>query len=385
MGRSSTALRLRRLVPLFAVGLVGMWSLATPSAAASACASRSIPTADLPSAIVLNGVSALSSTNAWAVGVSGSGQTTRTLVEHWNGRHWSHVASPGVLTSAGGRIELNAVSARAPGDVWAVGERNRTGVEPNGGATIIEHWNGSSWRLVPAPNPPGGDALDGVVSLTADDAWAVGHHTSTVDGTVVSLLEHWDGHGWSVVHGVNVPGELDGMSASGPGNVWAVGWRFTSGADETLAEHYDGHTWEQVTVPSPGGGASLDAVSIRSGTSGWAVGQGTTTFTERYDGSGWKVVKAEGVVNPYGVADVSQKLAWIVGATAKGAPAIARWNGSRWSPQQNPPGIHGSAPGFLADPFMSVTRISATAAIAVGWIWEDSFNHVFPPIAARVC
>ena len=120
------------------------------AASAAACAPASIPTAKLSTAIELNGVSALSPTNAWAVGISGSGRTSRTLVEHWNGHHWTRVASPGVLTSQSGLIELSAVSARAANDVWAVGERDPTGVEPDGAHSLIEHWNGSAWNIATA-------------------------------------------------------------------------------------------------------------------------------------------------------------------------------------------------------------------------------------------
>src|SRR5262249_53155491 len=155
------------------------------------------------------------------------------------------------------------------------------------------------------------------------------------------LVEHWDGHSWKVDPSVDLGGELTAVSASGSDDVWAVGWRFTTGADKTLAEHYDGHHWTQVSIPSPGAGAELDAVSLRTSSSGWAAGQGVTAqghgfvFSERYDGSGWRFVKAGGMAQPYGVADVGPKLAWIVGRASSGAPAIDRWNGSAWSKQPN--------------------------------------------------
>jgi hypothetical protein len=381
-----------RLASLTAALVVAAVCVPASVAGAAGCAPASIPTAHLSTAIELNGVSALSPSNAWAVGVSGSGHTSRTLVEHWNGHHWTHVASPGVLTSPSGLIDLTAVSAHAANDVWAVGERNQTGVEPNGAHSLIEHWNGSAWSIVTAPDPPGGDELRGVVALAADDAWAVGNGTSSFDDSVVTLVEHWDGHTWSVEHGVGIGGELQGVSASGPDDVWAVGWRFTSGANKTLAEHFDGHHWHQVVIPSPGSGASLDAVSVRSASSGWAVGGGVTArghafvFSERYDGSAWKVVKADVMSEAIGVADVGPNLAFMVGHTSNNAaPAIAAWRGSKWSPVANPPGIHGSARGFPGDPFQAVTPISTNAAIAVGKGWWDAFDTTHPPIAARLC
>jgi hypothetical protein len=55
-----------------------------------------------------------------------------TLVAHWNGTRWTGVASP----NPGGSF-LNAVSALSPSDAWAVGYDN-TG-------TLILHWDGTSW------------------------------------------------------------------------------------------------------------------------------------------------------------------------------------------------------------------------------------------------
>src|SRR5438105_3286110 len=44
----------------------------------------------------LNGVSATSSTDAWAVGSYTVGTAANTLAEHWNGTSWSVVPSPNV-------------------------------------------------------------------------------------------------------------------------------------------------------------------------------------------------------------------------------------------------------------------------------------------------
>jgi hypothetical protein len=42
------------------------------------------------------------------------------------------------------------VAAVSSNDVWAVG------VTSNGGlsATLVEHWNGTSWTVIPSPNLP---------------------------------------------------------------------------------------------------------------------------------------------------------------------------------------------------------------------------------------
>src|SRR5690242_17321425 len=76
----------------------------------------------------LYGVSALSATDAWAVGLTWSGfGSYQTLAEHWNGATWTVVPSPNPDYDP----VLRGVDARAANDVWAVGDANYT--------PIIEH------------------------------------------------------------------------------------------------------------------------------------------------------------------------------------------------------------------------------------------------------
>jgi hypothetical protein len=72
------------------------------------------------------------------------------LIEHWNGHTWQIVPSAnlGGLTC----FSLNDVAAvpHDEDDVWAVG--NAFGA-PGSTVTLIEHWNGQTWRVVPSPTP----------------------------------------------------------------------------------------------------------------------------------------------------------------------------------------------------------------------------------------
>ena len=61
---------------------------------------------------------------------------------------------------------------RSSCDAWAVGAANVGGVYQ----TLIEHWNGRAWSVVPSPNPSATQqGLDSVSVLSARDAWAVGN------------------------------------------------------------------------------------------------------------------------------------------------------------------------------------------------------------------
>src|SRR5689334_8138783 len=99
------------------------------------------------------------------------------------GAPWGVVPSP----NAGA---LYSVAGVASNDVWAVGydttipfrkSRSLLPVEhsiPSGNDSFslpIEHWNGSVWTAVPAPNPGiYNSGLSSVAAVTSNDVWAVG-------------------------------------------------------------------------------------------------------------------------------------------------------------------------------------------------------------------
>ena len=88
----------------------------------------------------LYGVSALSSSTAWAVGTYGRdvGQTavSQPLILRWNGTAWTQAASPPVADKLSG---LDDVATVSPTDAWAVGYRGIAN------QVLVLHWNGSSW------------------------------------------------------------------------------------------------------------------------------------------------------------------------------------------------------------------------------------------------
>ena len=69
----------------------------------------------------------------WAVGIQG-GFFTHELIEHFNGTSWSVVPSPFVRNS-----HLSGVSGTSSTDVWAVG----TGRSTSDHVKIL-HWNGTA-------------------------------------------------------------------------------------------------------------------------------------------------------------------------------------------------------------------------------------------------
>src|SRR5207248_7564803 len=123
------------------------------------------------------------------------------------------------------RNYLQGVAAVSSKNVWAVGFY----MSSNGGwrQPLIEHWNGTAWSIVPIPNPSSDSRLYGVAAVSSNDIWAVGYYWDDDHISIHTLVEHWDGTAWSIVPSPNpVSGDysqLHGVAASGT-DVWAVGF-----------------------------------------------------------------------------------------------------------------------------------------------------------------
>ena len=167
----------------------------------------------------LTGVAVINANDIWAVGYALT-SNNQTLTMHWNGSKSSIVPSP---NGPYGNW-LSGVAALATNNVWAVGATN------NGGNTLVLHWNGSSWKAVPSPNVEYDyNSLAIISAVSANDIWAAGTSSYTYyTGEGDLLFEHWDGSTWSIVPGANTTGTsaqgiLYGVAAVSTGDVWAVG------------------------------------------------------------------------------------------------------------------------------------------------------------------
>jgi hypothetical protein len=229
----------------------------------------------------LEDVHAFSRRDVWAVGFGDDPGSFagHAIALHWNGHRWrlTDVAPPGSPGSA-----LNAVGGTSPTDLWAVGNQ--------GDQTLVEHFDGESWSVVPSPN---GDAptsgLAAVVAVAPDDVWAVGSsdaddpdHPGSGEGT---LVLHWDGASWTVVpspNGRNPSNALLDVVAFGPDDVWAGGLSYDDlqVTSRTLVERWDGSAWQVVRTPNPD--PSYNVIDGLVGTDAkhvWGVGaQGSRTL-----------------------------------------------------------------------------------------------------------
>jgi hypothetical protein len=255
-----------------------------------------VPSPDPATPSRLFGVHAVSASNVWAVGEYFDGSIDKTLIVHWDGSAWTQVPSPNV--SGATQNVLKAVRGSSATNVWAVGYFvNSNNVDQ----TLILHWNGTSWKQVPSPDPSGpamDQELTSVASNSAQDAWAVGFYYTGVDK---SMILHWNGSSWKQVTSPN-PGSqgtfLYGVRATSASSAWAVGSAFNGTADKTLILRWDGSAWKQVKSPDPGGATQnndLSSVAVTSATDAWAAGEydsgtGTRTLALHWDGSAWTQV-----------------------------------------------------------------------------------------------
>lgn len=363
------------------VGAAALISAAAAPAMAAIGSRQLFATQSVPAASVqdgLFGVAGASASNMWAVGKYHAGGANRTLTEHWNGRSWTVVASPSPGGSGGSYLE--AVAAASRSSAWAVGGYKKGSV----GLALIEHWNGRSWKQVPSPNPGGqhGTYLNAVSVVSASNAWAVGAYD---DGLAwQTLIEHWNGRSWRRVASPNPSGSgmdnyINGVAATSASNAWAVGYYAVNGSmvTRTLVVHWNGHSWKQMASPSPNGGAfnGLNAVAGVSPSSAWAVGSYSNgvadkLLLERWNGRSWKRAAAQdpNSANAFsdfaGVAAISGSSAWVDGNYFRTGPSktlIEHWNGKAWT-QQTSPSPGGNAGSYLH----GFDALSSANAWAVG-------------------
>jgi hypothetical protein len=183
---------------------------------------------------ILGGLTVVSAKDIWAAGAQSSDQanTLQTLIERWDGKTWSVVPSPSpapLYNSLGG---MTAISAT---DVWAVGVVEGSNFVQS---TLAEHWDGISWMVVPTPDVGSfGNSLSDVSALGGTDVWAVGSYYITPELTR-TLIQRWDGKRWSVVPSPNPSKEFNQLASvtQVSNTLWSVGYFGTSNAAHTLVE-----------------------------------------------------------------------------------------------------------------------------------------------------
>jgi hypothetical protein len=223
----------------------------------------------------LSDVAVINANDIWAVGYYDiNNYLAQTLTMHWDGTTWNVVPSPNPEPSN----YLTDVGAISSNDVWAVGVQNPGGPE----RTLTMHWDGTAWSVIPSPNPTivGDERLLDVAAISADNVWSVGLYYPPGEASS-TLAIHWDGVAWSVVPspspgGSNRNSILYGISAIASNDIWAAGFYDTNTHTHTLMIRWDGTQWSLSPSPDPplNYGQGLYAISAISTNDVWAVGAG---------------------------------------------------------------------------------------------------------------
>jgi hypothetical protein len=246
-------------------------------------------------------VTCRSASDCLAVGSIQTSPTTRApLIEHWNVSRWTIQKSPKPAGSA--RSFLASVSCSGKKSCFAVGfATNSSGQQ----RTLVEHWNGKSWKITPSPNPAKAQEIQ-LASVSCPSA-----NSCVAIGTVIlgMFAEIWNGKSWKLTSAPPnpknaAPGQLSSVSCPGPGTCFAVGVANRGGTIVTLAEHWNGKKWSSQPTPVPNGALSsvLQAVSCTSPTACNAVGTefvsgSSNAIAESWTGKRWVLHSVAAPIN----------------------------------------------------------------------------------------
>lgn len=236
----------------------------------------------------LTAVSIVSNVDAWVVGDKASAL-------RFNGSSWSLIN-----TGLPGGDNLTSVSAISSQEVWSCSDQGK-----------IYKWTPSTnWTTSASPgNKPNGiSMIDTNGNGTADAGWLVATKKTAF---------RYNGATWASANtGITV--DLNGVSTLSATDAWAVG--------PAAIFQWNGSTWSSSSPTA----ATLNSISmIKSGNLdvGWTVGTSSTALY--FDGTSWtlKNTGLAGSLTLNSVKTVSPTEAWTVTSTG----VIYEWNGSTWT------------------------------------------------------
>ena len=330
---------------------------------------------------ILLGTDCVNAWSCWAVGGSfddsGNGNP-QTLVEHWDGTSWA-IGSGAVPVR---HHCLDPLVGHLREHLGLLGGRRSGGRRSTGPTPLAEHWDGGSWSVVPTPIASG--FLFSLTCVSSSNCWGAG---TTVDSSgggnnpLNGFMIHWDGTTWTQVPTApsgQTYDQFNSVTCASSSDCWTVGFAgptqsqsgflpnvepYVPGAS-ALAEHWDGSTWSVAASPSGAPGSSgtyLDSVTCTDPSQCWAVGASldalgdpSTSLTERWDGAQWSTVasadSATGSDLLTGVTCLDASSCWAVGADGVESGAnqnnqnnqtnpsslVEHWNGSTWSIDPSP-------------------------------------------------
>lgn len=175
--------------------------------------------------------------------------------------------------------------------------------------------------------------------------------------------------GWKIVKGASLhPSSfLYEVDASGPRNVWAVGYENSGEKEEGLpvVERWDGSRWRQFKISGPD---AVSGVSVVSATNVWLAGHGGVSWVAHWNGSRLRTFK------PFG-ANFTPSLRDI--AAAGGTAWIAADNDNEQTMI-----VRGSTSGKFTTMFRTRGELTAIA-VRSGEVWAVGRTDKQRPLVVR--
>jgi pimeloyl-ACP methyl ester carboxylesterase len=260
------------------------------------------PFSQLPD-VVPTSIGVITSSDIWVVGIDNNGSDQSAFIAHYDGTGWSLVASP---NTGAPFSSLNGIAVISTSDIWAMGSIQ-------GNSPLMEHYDGISWSIVPTPSAIATNVmgLTAMCALQDGEIWASGYSSGN------SWVVHYDGSQWTVTQF----SWLGKLVCSSPTSVWGLEIGNYPGNPQHVY-HYDGNTWSSFST-SNGNQNSHQGLAVLSDTDIWTVGGYydstlTHTLTEHYDGTQSTVIPSPDFSGATGdnltaVSAISTTDVWAVG------------------------------------------------------------------------
>ncbi len=281
----------------------------------------------------LFGISGDSVRDIWAVGTFASG----ALGLHFDGAKWRSI--PMALPNT---ADMSGVSVLSPTEVWSVGRVFNSNTQHF--TSLVQHFDGSKWGVVHSPQFPTGSQLFAVKAISSNDVIAVGEsHSDSQQPN--PLVEHFDGTKWSVVPTPRLNGQtlsLRAIAAISDTDIWVTG---PSSNGPAVIMHFDGQRFRKVPFAASNT-VALDGLTAIATNDVWVVGSSVdgntgTTLTAHWDGRAWTIVPSPNLTKNdalRAVAAISSTDVWAAGCAPCGFDTgvgqvflIEHWDGKQWT------------------------------------------------------
>jgi hypothetical protein len=198
-----------------------------------------------------------------ATGQAIHGEHNNAYSAVWNGHKWRLVRLDRPQPTTYSRIA--SISCTGPRSCTGAGEYKLHDSAKS--RTWIETWNGRKWTHRPSPNPRSGSsgtAFEGISCPTRRSCTAVGHRDKPSNGGSFTVAEHSDGNHWKLTASRDQPGTdssvLMDVACPSRSRCAAVGISLTSGpagSFGTITETFSAGRWQLDTSPMPPGAIDL--------------------------------------------------------------------------------------------------------------------------------